>query len=151
LRWLAHARQAGRVLSLQFVERQAMSQADVERIFAGLKPGEVDGVFICSPHLRMDFHTLILEQAAKRRLPLVGHRAQWVERGALFSYSPDFRAVGRVGMARQADKILKGAKPADVPVEQFSQFELVVNRRVATEYGIRIPPSILARADKVIE
>ena len=152
LRWLEHAREAGRSLHLQFVERQATRQVDVERIFAGLKPGEVDGVFVCSPHLRIDFHSLIVEQAVKHRLPLVGQRAHWVERGALFSYSADFRAVGRLGMARQIDKILKGAKPANLPVEQISRFfELVVNRRVATEYGITIPQSILARADKVIE
>jgi putative tryptophan/tyrosine transport system substrate-binding protein len=151
MRWLNHAREAGRVLRLRFVERQAKSQGDVERVFAALKPGEVDGVFICSPHLRLDFHAFILEQAAARRIPVVGYRAAWVERGALFSYSVDFYAVGKQGMARQADKILKGAKPADLPVEQISQFQLVVNRKVATDYGIKIPQLILLRADKVID
>jgi putative ABC transport system substrate-binding protein len=152
LRWLGYAREAGRVLDLQFVERQASHRLDVERIFADLRPGEVDGAFVCSPHLRIDFHSLIVAQAVKHRLPLVGQRAHWVSMGALFSYSADFRAVGKLGMARQIDKILKGARPADLPVEQISQFfELVVNRRVATGYGITIPQSILARADRVIE
>jgi putative ABC transport system substrate-binding protein len=151
IRWLVHARDAGRNLGLQFVERQAHRQGDVEQVFAALKPGEVDGVFICSPHLRMDFHAFILEQAAARRIPVVGYRAAWVEQGALFSYSADFYAVGKSGMARQADKLLRGAKPADLPVEQISQFQLVVNRKVATGYGMRIPQSILLRADRVID
>ena len=151
LRWLGYARQAARTLQLQPVERQAMRTSDVERVFAELKPGEVDSVFICSPHLRLDFHALILDQATKRRLPMVGYRAGWVERGALFSYSPDFRAVGRKDMARQVAKILKGVKPADLPVEQISQFQLVVNRKTAKALGITIPQSILVRADRVIE
>jgi putative tryptophan/tyrosine transport system substrate-binding protein len=151
LRWLAHAREAGRLLGLQFVEHQATSQADVERIFANLKPGEVDGIFMCSPHLRMDFHSLVLELATQYRLPLVGYRAGWVERGALFSYSVDVGKVGRVGMARHIDKILRGAKPAEIPVEQISEFDFVVNRRVAREYGFKIPDSILMRANRVID
>ena len=151
LRWLAHAREAGHVLRLQLVERQATSQADVERIFANLKPGEVDGIFMCSPHLRMDFHSLVLGLATQYRLPLVGYRAGWVERGALFSYSFDVRQVGRVGMARHIDKILRGAKPSDIPVEQISEFDFVVNRKVARDYGFKIPDSILVRANRVID
>jgi putative ABC transport system substrate-binding protein len=74
-----------------------------------------------------------------------------VERGALFSYSADVRKVGKVGMARHIDKILRGAKPADIPVEQIAEFDFVVNRRVAREYGFKIPDSILMRANRVID
>jgi len=151
LRWVDHARRAAQVMNLQPVERQAKRAVDVQRIFSQLKPGEVDSVFICSPHLRIEFHGLILDEASKLRIPLVGYRAGWVERGALFSYSPDVRAVGRLDMARQAAKILKGAKPADLPVEQISQLELVINKKTATALGIKIPNSILLRATKVIE
>jgi len=151
LRWVDHARRAARVLNLQPVERQAKRATDVQRIFSELKPGEVDSVFICSPHLRIEFHALILDEASKLRIPLVGYRAGWVERGALFSYSPDVRAVGRLDMARQAAKILKGVKPADLPVEQISQLELVINKKTATALGIKIPNSMLVRATKVIE
>ena len=151
LRWLGFARKAARALRMQPVERQAIRASDVERVFARLKSGEVDSVFVCSPHLRLDFHALILDQATKRHLPMVGYRAGWVERGALFSYSPDFRAVGRKDMARQVAKILKGIKPADLPVEQISQFELVVNLKTAKTLGIKVPQSILVRADRVIE
>ena len=151
LRWVDHARRAARVLNLQPVERQAKRAIDVQRIFSELKPGEVDSVFICSPHLRLEFHALILDEASKLRIPVVGYRAGWVERGALFSYSPDFRAVGRLDMARQAAMILKGVKPADLPVEQISQLELVINKKTATALGIKIPNSLLVRATKVIE
>ena len=151
LRWLGHARQAAHALRLQPIERHAKRAAEVERVFARLKPGEVDSVFICSPHLRLDFHALILDQASRHQLPLVGYRAGWVEQGALFSYSPDFRAVGQLDMARQAAKILKGAKPADLPVEQISQLHLVVNMKTARALGLKIPQSILVRADRVIE
>jgi putative tryptophan/tyrosine transport system substrate-binding protein len=151
LRWLGQVRQAARALQLEPVERHARHASDIERLFAGLKPGEVDSVLICSPHLRLDFHALILEQAVKRRLPLVGFRAGWVERGALFSYSPDFRAVGRQDMAPQIAKILKGVKPADLPVEQISRLQLVVSQKAAKALGITIPQSMLVRADRVIE
>jgi len=150
LRWLEHARRAARAMHLEPVERQAARAADVSQVFARLRPGEVDSIFICSPHLRIEFHSLILEQAIRLRLPLVGYRAGWVERGALFSYSPDFRAVGRLDMARQAAKILKGVKPADLPVEQIAQFELVINKKTAAALGITIPNSILVQAVKVI-
>jgi putative ABC transport system substrate-binding protein len=151
LRWVGYARQAARALHLQPVERQAKYATDVQSIFARLKPGEVDSVFICSPHLRLEFQALILDQASKLRLPLVGYRTGWVERGALFSYSPDFRVVGQLDMARQAAKILNGVKPANLPVEQISRFELVINKKTAKALDIKIPQSILLRADKVIE
>jgi len=151
LRWLEYARKAARALRLQPLERQAKRQEDIKRIFTGLKPSEVDSVYICSPHLRLDYHELILELASERHLPLVGYRAGWVEKGALFSYSPDFRAVGRLDMARQAAKILKGAKPADLPVEQISQFQLVVNVKAAKALGVKVPQSILVRAERVVE
>jgi putative ABC transport system substrate-binding protein len=150
LRWLEHARRAARAMHLEPVERQAARAADASQVFARLRPGEVDSIFICSPHLRIEFHSLILEQTMRLRLPLVGYRAGWVERGALFSYSPDFRAVGRLDMARQAAKILKGVKPADLPVEQIAQFELVINKKTAAALGITIPNSILVQAVKVI-
>ena len=116
-----------------------------------LRLANADGVVIASPHLRVKFHALILELASKRRLPLVGHRGEWVERGALFSYNVDLRTVGFAAAARYVDRILKGVKPADLPVEQVSQYQLIVNRKTAKAYGITIPNTILVRADKVIE
>ena len=150
-RWLAELRRAAPALKLQLTERQVASQADLERVFAALKPGDADGVFIASQHLRTKFPALILELATKRHLPLEGHRKEWVEQGALFSYNLDLRTVGRAAAGRYVDKILKGVKPADLPVEESSQFQLIINRKTAKAFGIKIPNSILLRADKVIE
>jgi ABC-type uncharacterized transport system substrate-binding protein len=150
LRWLADLRQAAPKLKLQLIERSATSEADITRVFA-LRLANADGVVIASPHLRVKFHALILELASKRRLPLLAHRGEWVERGALFSYNVDLRAVGLAAAARYVDRILKGTKPADLPVEQVSQYQLIVNRKTAKAYGITIPNTILVRADKVIE
>ena len=151
VRWMAELRNAAPILKLKLTERAVTGEADVERVFKALKPGEVDGVFLGSPHVRVRFHSLIINLATKRRLPVAGHRAEWVERGALFSYNVNLRNVGRTAASRYVDKILKGVRPADIPAEQISQYELVVNGQVAKAYGIKIPNSILVRADKVIE
>ncbi len=150
-RRLADVRRAATTLRLQPVERQAATQADLERIFAAIKPGDADGVFMVSPDLRVKFHALILRLAADRRLPVAGNRKEWVERGALFSYNDDLRAIGRAAAARYVDKILKGTKPADLPVEEISQFELAINLKTAKALGLTIPRSVLLRADHVIQ
>jgi ABC-type uncharacterized transport system substrate-binding protein len=150
-RWLVGMRRAATTLRLQVVERQVATAADLERVFAAIKPGEADGVFIASPDLRTKFPTLIVDLTTKRRLPLVGHRKEWVERGALFSYNANLRAVGRAAAARYVDRILKGTKPADLPVEEVSQFELVINQKTAKALGLTIPQTLLLRADQVIQ
>ncbi|HYB73496.1 MAG TPA: ABC transporter substrate-binding protein [Candidatus Sulfotelmatobacter sp.] len=147
---LAEVRKAGTVLKLRLVEREATTQADIERVFASVKRGEAQGVFAVSSTLASKYSSLILRLATERRLPVAIHRKEWVERGALFSYGPDFRATGRTA-ARYVDKILKGAKPADLPVEQATRFELVINLRTAKALGLTIPQSVLMRADQVIQ
>ena len=106
---------------------------------------------MASPDLRVKFHALILRVASERRLPLAGHRREWVEKGALFSYADDLRAVGRAAASRYVDRILKGAKPADLPIEDVEQYELVINLKTAKALGLNIPPAVLLRADHVIE
>ncbi len=86
-------------------------------MFASLSHGAVDGVFIASLNLRVKFHSLILRLASEQHLPVAGHRKEWVEQGALFSYAESIREVGRAAAGRYVDKILKGAKPADLPIE----------------------------------
>jgi ABC-type uncharacterized transport system substrate-binding protein len=92
----------------------------------------------------------IAELAIKSRLPSMFEGSTWVESGGLMSYSTDDLAVYRRA-AVYVDKILKGAKPADLPVEQPTKFELVFNLRTAKQIGLTIPPNVLARADKVIK
>ena len=92
----------------------------------------------------------IISLAAKYRLPAIYFREDFVEQGGLMSYGADevepFKRV-----AAMVDKILKGAKPADIPVEQSSKFEFAINLKAAKQIGLTIPPNVLARADKVIK
>ena len=137
-------------LKVRLVERQATTEADVTKIFASLKKGAVDGMVVISPKLITNFPALILRLSLERQIPLTSHRKALVEQGALFSYGPNFVAVGQ-DIAGYVDRILKGAKPADLPVQQVARLELVINLKTAKALGLTIPPSVLGRADQVIE
>ena len=149
-RLLASIRQEAKHLKLQLVERDATTETDLTRIYASLKAGEVDGVTIVSPNLITKFPSLILKLSSERRLPLGSHRKEMIQQGALFSYGPNYSAVGR-DVAAYVDRILKGAKPTDLPVQQATRLELFVNLKTAKALGLTIPPSVLLRADHVIE
>jgi putative ABC transport system substrate-binding protein len=92
----------------------------------------------------------VIPVASKRRLALAAQHAVWTAEGALFSYGPDYRAIGREA-ARYVDRIFRGARPADLPVEQATKVQLVINLRTAKELGLTIPSSVLVRADQIIE
>lgn len=149
-RELPDLRRASAAVQLQLTEREVVSASDIERVLAATDRTKSDGLFVLSPTLRTNFPSLILRLATARRLPLVGLRKEWVRQGALFSYAPDFGAIGRAA-APYVDKILRGTKPADLPVEQATTFELVINLKTARALGLTIPPSLRARADQVIE
>lgn len=91
----------------------------------------------------------IVDIAAKNRLPAIYYTAEWVESGGLLTYGANFPDLFRRA-ATYVDKILKGAKPGELPVEQAQKFELIVNLKAAKEIGLSIPPNVLARADRVI-
>jgi putative ABC transport system substrate-binding protein len=148
-RILAQIRSTAKHLQLLLLERQATTQADIERVFNSLKRGDADGVFIASPNLRTKFPSLILRLASEKRLPLTIHRKELVEQGALFSYAHDLASVGPPA-ARYIDRIFKGAKPGDLPFQEPPQFEFVINLKTAKQIGLTIPPNVLARADRVI-
>ncbi len=141
---------AGAALKLHLVERKVSHEADIEGLFRALKRGEVAGVFVASPSLYSKFSSLILRLAFDRRIPLASHWKGVVEQGALFSYSGNLQSVGGEA-ARYVDKILKGAKPADLPVQELSRFELVINLKTAKTLGLTIPQSALVRADELIQ
>ena len=92
----------------------------------------------------------IAEGAAQRHIPVVSGWREFAEAGAVLTYGPD-RVYSAKRLALYVDKILKGTKPADLPVEQPTKFELVINLKTAKALGLKIPPSLLARADRVIE
>ena len=149
--FLADARSVAVPLKLQLVKvkKEATTQADIERVLGSVKRRDADGIFPVSPNLHVKFSSLFVSLASEKRLPLAAHRKEWVEQGALFSYSHDLASVGRAA-APYVDKILKGTKPAELPVQQPTKFELVINLKTAKHVGLTIPPNVLARANKVI-
>ena len=142
-------REAARRLGLTLVERPVRTEDEARSVISAVRKGEVDGIF--PPRLLLlNIPGLILEIAPKRAIPTMFDDAFYVELGGLASYAANLYGLGRQA-ARLVDKILKGAKPADLPVEQPTKFELVINLKAAKALGITIPQSILGRADRVIE
>ena len=150
VRLRAVVQEAGTALKLHLVEREVTTPADSERVFGSLKPGDVDGVFIVSLSLDTKFPSLIQRLASERHLPLPGPSKKLMSEGALFYYGVNYRDLG-VAAAKYVDKILKGTKPADLPVEYPTRFELILNRKTAQALGLTIPQSLLLRADEVIQ
>jgi len=149
-RVLPAARKAAAALGIELVERDVIDQQSIEQVFAQLRPGEADGVFIASRNLQTNFTLLIVQLGQQHRLPVASHRKEFVAQGALFSYGPDQAATGRAG-AHLVARILAGAKPADLPVEQRDIIELVVNGRTARELGLALPQPVLAEATSIVE
>jgi putative ABC transport system substrate-binding protein len=141
---------AARALGVRLQILGVRNSAEIDSAFAAMTR-ERAGAFMYLPDAIFDNQQgQILELAAKRRLPAILGNRQPAEAGALMAYGPDFLALERRA-ATYVDKILKGAKPADLPVEQPTKFELVINLKTAKALGLTIPASLLARADQVIE
>jgi putative tryptophan/tyrosine transport system substrate-binding protein len=109
-----------------------------------------DAVIILQGAFTGSHRTELTELAANKRLPSMCETGVWTEDGCLMSYGPDLVSLYQRA-AIFVDKILKGTKPADIPVEQPMKFELVINLKTAKQIGVTIPPNLLARADKVIK
>jgi putative ABC transport system substrate-binding protein len=147
-RLLSEVRKVSSFLKVQLIEQRVSDAADIERIFGSIKRVDVDGVFIVSPNLQQKFTAVTLRLATERRLPMAVHVKGWVEKGGLFSYGHDPFSVGSEA-AVYVDKILKGTKPADLPVQQPTKFEFVINLKTSKQIGVTIPPNVLARAETV--
>ena len=143
----AHRRAATR-LGVTLVERSLRSEEEARTAITGFRKGDADGV-VSLRFLTLNIPGFILE-IAPQRLPTMFHVPFFVERGGLASYAANNYELGRQA-ARLVDKIVKGAKPAAVPVEQPTKFELVLNAKTARTLGLTIPPSQLLRADRVIQ
>jgi len=138
----------GLALSVSSVE--VRGPADLERAFASMAQERVGAVVVLADPMLGAHRARLAELSLKHRLVSVAPFRENPENGALMSYGPSLRANFRRA-ATYVDRILKGAKPADLPVEQPTRFELVVNLKTAKALGLTIPPSLLLRADQVIE
>jgi putative ABC transport system substrate-binding protein len=123
---------------------------DFDGAFQAAKSQRADALVIVGNPLTTFHLNRIMELATKSRLPSMNDDSRYVDAGGLVSYGADQLDVSRRA-AIYVDKILKGAKPADLPVEQPTKFELVINLKAAKQIGLTIPPNVLARADRVIK
>jgi putative ABC transport system substrate-binding protein len=142
---------ASRSLGLRLQVLKVGTQDDFGTAFAEAQKNRADALITLASPFLYAHRTRVVELAAKHRLPAMYNQADWVVgSGGLMSYGPNFPDLFRRA-AVYVDKILKGAKPADLPLEQPTKFELVINLKTAKQIGLTIPPSVLARADKVIK
>jgi putative ABC transport system substrate-binding protein len=135
-------------VALPIVEATTAEELDIA--FASAATQRADAIIVFGDPFHFRYATQVTALAAKHRLPAIYFSRVFVTNGGLISYGPDsadmfFRAGGYV------DKILKGAKPSDLPVEQPTKFQLVINMKTAKALGLTVPPSLLFRADEVIE
>jgi putative tryptophan/tyrosine transport system substrate-binding protein len=146
----AEAQAAGASLGLQIQDVGVRESRELESAFAAMKRDRAAGVVIIPDPLFLDERRRLAELAQQARLVTVFQRSENVKAGGLMAYGPKLTEQFRQA-AGYVDRILKGAKPADLPVEQPIYFELVINLKTAKVLGLAIPPSMLARADHLIE
>jgi len=144
------ARRAAAAHSVQLQPMEVRDAGDFDRAFEFALRAGVDAVYVVSSRQTVANIPHIVDFAAKNRLPLAGGWGAWAQAGGLVSYGPNVGEMVRQ-TALYVDKILKGAKPGELPIQQPTKFELLVNLKTAKSLGLTIPEAFLFRADKVIE
>ena len=148
--FLREAEAAAQVLAIKLQPIKVQSPGELEGAFARMSTGHANGLLVLPQPFTFANARRITDLAARRRLPAMYGFTESVEAGGLMAYEANAADMFRRA-ADYVDKILKGAKPADLPVEQPTKFELIINLKAAKEMGLTIPPNVLARADKVIK
>jgi putative tryptophan/tyrosine transport system substrate-binding protein len=141
---------AARTLSLTIRSWEVAAAGDFENVFAALNEKPPDGLYVLIGALMRANEKRIAGFALKSRLPSIYQNREAVDAGGLMSYGADLADSYR-RVAIYVDKILKGAKPADLPIEQPTKFELVINLKTAKQIGVTFPSSVLAKTDRVIK
>jgi len=141
-------RDAAHRLGMVLVEKPVRTEAEAQATLAQTSKGEVDGILVPN-RISLNIPGFILEMSSQRAIPTMCEVSFFVERGALASYGPELHEMGRQA-ARLVDKIVKGAKPAEIPVEVSPKVEFVINLKVAQALGLTIAPEVLYRADRII-
>jgi putative ABC transport system substrate-binding protein len=150
VRQLRDTEDAARVLGLQVQALEVRGRDDFEGAFAAARQGRADGLAILADPVTFDYRARFVDLVAQSRLPTIYWDRVFAEAGGLMSYAASSRDMNRRA-AYYVDRILKGGKPADLPVEQPTKFELIINLKTAKELGMTIPPSLLLLADEVIQ
>ena len=147
---LGEMRRASRALGMQLQSVELLRPGELDGALQAAGRGRPQALVIVPSRLTNFLRGRLADFAGRSRLPMVSGWKEFAEAGGLMTYGPD-RLLGSQRVAAYVDKILKGAKPADLPVEQPTRFELVINMKTAKALGITFPPSILIRADQVIQ
>ena len=134
-------------MKLQYLN--VLNSKDIETSFREASKERADAVLAMGGPVLNSHRTQVIEQAVKSRLPAIYNQRLYVEDGGLMTYGASLPDLDRRA-ATYVNKILKGAEPADLPVEQPTKFEFIVNLKAAKQIGLTIPPNVLARADRVI-
>ena len=146
---MREAQATARTLGLEAVTSEVLRPEDIAPAFDALK-GNVEALYVCGDPLAVTNRVRINTLALGARLPTMFGAREYVEAGGLMSYGANFLDLYR-RTAELVDKVLRGSKPADIPVEQPTKFDLIINLTTAKALGLKIPPTLLARADEVIE
>src|SRR5678815_4782335 len=147
---LREVENAAKALKVQVQFQDVVDPKGIDAAFLAARKGSADAVLVLGSPLFNANRMELTELASKSRYPVIYDRAEFVEAGGLMTYSVSLADLARRA-ATYVDKILKGAKPGDLPIEQPTKFDLVVNMKTAKALGIKIPNSVLAQATKVIE
>ena len=149
-RSLREAEVSAQALKMRLQTLEARTPTELVAAVSRAAKGLADALLVLGDPMFFGERARIAALAEKSRLPLVGNQREYAEAGGLLAYGVD-QAAGFRRAAFYVDRILKGAKPADLPVEQPTKYELVINLKTAKALGLTIPPSLLARADQIIE
>ena len=141
---------AAKAFGVKLQNLDVLDSKDIESAFRAASKGRADGVLVLTSATLVPQRVQLAQLAAKHRLPAMYSNSQYVEAGGLMFYGANVLDLDRRA-ATYVDKILKGTKPADLPVEQPTKFEFVINLKAAKQIGLTIPPNVLVRADKVIK
>jgi putative ABC transport system substrate-binding protein len=141
--------ETARATGLQMSVGEFTNFEAVAKLLATFRREGAQAVFIAPSVTLLGRRREVAETATRNKLPLIGHRLEWAEAGAVLSYGPDVTDALRRS-AGIVDRVLRGAKPAETPVEQATRFELIVNQRSAKALGLAVPRELLKSADRVI-
>jgi len=144
------AREVSRQLNIELLERRVTSVEELRAGLRALRAGEADAYFAAPDGMVISQAALVIDTTRAKKLPSMFAEQDSVAKGGLVSYAVSYSALGRLA-AKDVQRILLGANPGDLPVEQFDRLYLVINLKTAKTLGLTIPPSLLARADQVIE